>query len=153
MSSANGTKYWVQMGYAADGHSFKIWEENDKPFELIGNWEAKWGTFTLDNSANIDQVFVINTENLYTPSGCTASMYASNNNGSTWETYDMDSTTSHVFSSVGTQLQIKLSCTGHPDKAPYYVGYKGDMTVALNSLHAAAKDSNIKFKVNRKRLR
>lgn len=153
MSSANGTKYWVQMGYGADGHSFKIWEENDKPCELIGNWEAKWGTFTLDNSANIDQVFVINTENLYTPSGCTAIIYVSNNNGSTWETYDRDSTTSHVFSSSGTQLQVKLSCTGHPDKAPYYIGYKGEMTVALNSLHAAAKDSNIKFKINRKRLR
>jgi hypothetical protein len=153
MSSANGTKYWVQMGYGADGHSFKIWEENDKPRELIGNWEAKWGTFTLDNSANIDQVFIINTENLYAPSGCTANLYVSNNNGSTWETYDRDSTTSHVFSSSGTQLQAKLSCTGHPDKAPYYVGYKGDMTVALNSLHAAAKDSSIKFKVNRKRLR
>jgi len=153
MSSANGTKYWVQMGYGADGHSFKIWEENDKPRELIGNWEAKWGTFTLDNSANIDQVFVINTENLYTPSGCTAIIYVSNNNGSTWEAYDKSSTTSHVFSSSGSQLQVKLSCTGHPDKAPYYVGYKGDMTVALNSLHAAAKDSNIKFKINRKRLR
>lgn len=153
MSSANGTKYWVQMGYGADGHSFKIWEENDRPRELIGNWEAKWGTFTLDNSANIDQVFVINTENLYTPSGCTAIIYVSNNNGSTWETYDRDSTTSHVFSSSGTQLQVKLSCAGHPDKAPYYVGYKGEMTVALNSLHAAAKDSNIKFKINRKRLR
>jgi len=153
MSSANGTKYWVQMGYGADGHSFKIWEENDKPRELIGNWEAKWGTFTLDNSANIDQVFVINTENLYTPSGCTAIIYVSNNNGSTWEAYDKSSTTSHIFSSSGSQLQVKLSCTGHPDKAPYYVGYKGDMTVALNSLHAAAKDSNIKFKINRKRLR
>ena len=153
MSSANGTKYWVQMGYGADGHSFKIWEENDNPFHLIGNWEAKWGTFTLDNSANIDQVFIINTENLYIPSTCTAIIYVSNNNGSTWETYDKDSTTSHVFSSTGTQLQVKLSCTGHPDKAPYYVGYKGDMTVALNSLHSAAKDSNIKFKINRKRLR
>ena len=153
MSSANGTKYWVQMGYGADGHSFKIWEENDKPRELIGNWECLWGTFTLENSANIDQVFVTSTSNLYTPSGCTSNIYVSNNNGSSFELYDKNSETSHVFSTSGTQLRVKLTCTGHPDKAPYYVGFNGDMVVAYQSLHAASKDSNIKFKINRKRLR
>ena len=153
MSSANGTKYWVQMGYGADGHSFKIWEENDKPRELIGNWEAIWGTFTLENSANIDQVFVTNTYNLHTPSGCTSTIYVSNNNGSSWETYNKDSETSHVFSTTGTQLRVKLTCTGHPDKAPFYTGYNGSMSACYQSLHAASKDSNIKFKINRKRLR
>ena len=62
------------------------------------------------------------------------------------------STTSHIFSNSGTQLRVKLTCTGQPDKAPYYVGYNGGMTANFNSLHEASKDANIKFKVNRKRL-
>ena len=59
MASANGTKYWVQMGYGADGHRFMVWNDTDDPQLYRGNWEVIYGTFTLDNSANIDYVQVI----------------------------------------------------------------------------------------------
>ena len=119
---------------------------------MIGNWEAIWGTFTLANSANIDTVFIGGLNLLYVASGCTATFYVSNNNGSSWETYDRTSTTSHIFSTTGTQLRVKLTCVGQPNKAPYALGYGGGMTANFNSLHDASKDANIKFKVNRKRL-
>ena len=86
------------------------------------------------------------------PSDCTATFYVSNNNGTSWETYDRTSTTSHIFSTTGTQLRVKLTCVGQPNKAPYALGYGGGMTANFNSLHDASKDANIKFKVNRKRL-
>ena len=152
MSSANGTKYWIGMGYGADGHSFKIWAENIFPDRLIGNWEAVWGTFTLDNSANIDTVFIGGLSSFYVPSGCTGTFYVSNNNGSSYETYDRTSTTSHIFSTSGTQLRVKLTCTGQPNKSPYFLGYNSNMNANFNSLHDASKDANIKFKVNSKRL-
>ena len=154
MESANGSKYWIHTGYSgSDGHRFHTYAESVKPMELIGNWEVVYGTYTLENSANIDQVFIGNSSNFNIPSSCSLNFYVSNNNGSNWETYDATSTTAHVFTTTGTQLRVKLTASGHPNKAPYYDGNEGDLTVSYSSLHAAAKDSNIKFKINRKRLR
>lgn len=155
MESANGTKHWVKMGYGgSDGHLFMTWPENSYPNQLIGNWEIEFGTFTLDNSANIDQVNIPNLDGFYTQGGTSVSTYVSNNNGSSWETYDMESETSHAFATTGTQLRVKLSASGHPNKAPFYSGKNaGPLKVFYGSLHAAAKDSSIKFKINRKRLR
>lgn len=153
MSSANNTKYWIQMGYGGDGHSFTIWNESDNPNELIGNWELVHGTFTLPNSANVDMVSVSNSENFKVPSNCTLTVYVSNNNGSTWETYDRTSNDAHTFTSTGNQLRVKITATGHPDKSPYYIGNKGFLSVSYGSMHAAAKDTSIKFKKIRKRLR
>ena len=152
MSSANGTKYWVRMGYGADGHSFRIWSESTKPLELCGNWEIVFGTFTLANNANVDMAFIPALEDFVIPSNCTLNVYVSNNNGTTWETYDKDSNEAHVFSNTGTQLRIKLSATGHPNKAPF-LQPKGSLSVDYGSMHDAAKNSNIKFKITRKRLR
>lgn len=152
MASANGTKHWVKMGYGADGHTFTTYPESTYPERLIGNWEIVWGTYTLPNSANIDTAFISGLNNLYVPSSCTATFYLSNNNGTSYETYDRASDTSHIFSTTGTQLRVKLSCTGHGNKAPYYVGYNGPLGVNYNSLHDASKDASIKFKVNRRRL-
>ena len=156
MESANGTKYWIKMGYGADGHRFHTFAENTKPYELKGNWEVVFGTYTLPNSANIDQVSIPQaTAGFKVPSSTSLTIYVSNNNGSTWETYDKSSTNTHVFSSSGTQLRVKIFASGQPDKAPYYVGNKGEgvLKVFYGSLHEASKDSNIKFKVNRKRLK
>ena len=153
MASANGTKYWVQTGYSYDGHRFMTYEESDYPKRLIGNWEIVYGTYTLANSANIDEAFVSNVDKFDIPSNCSLTVYLSNNNGSSWETYDLSSTTAHKFSSTGTQLRVKISASGHPDKSPYYMGYDGPLTVHYKSLHEAAKNSNIKFKITRKRLR
>ena len=157
MESANGTKYWVKMGYgSADGHLFVTYAENTKPYELKGNWEVVFGTFTLPNSANIDHVSIPQANaGFKTPSSTSLTIYVSNNNGSTWETYDRTSSDSHVFTSSGTQLRVKIYASGQPDKAPYYVGNGGEgkLNVFYGSLHEASKDSNIKFKVNRKRLK
>ncbi len=152
MSSANGTKYWVRMGYGADGHSFRIWAESTKPQELCGNWEVVFGTFTLPNSANVDMAFVPGLEDFVIPSNCTLTVYLSNNNGTNWETFDRDSDEAHVFSTTGTQLRVKFSATGHPNKAPF-IQTKGSLAVDYGSMHDAAKNSNIKFKITRKRLR
>ena len=157
MESANGTKYWVKMGYGGgDGHAFVTYAEDTKPFELKGNWEVVFGTYTLPNSANIDHVSIPQANaGFKVPSSTSLTIYVSNNNGSTWETYDRASTDTHVFSSSGTQLRVKIYASGQPDKAPYYVGNGGEgmIKVFYGSLHEASKDSNIKFKVNRKRLK
>ncbi|MDA7492393.1 hypothetical protein N8445_00340 [bacterium] len=153
MSSANGTKYWIQLGYGADGHSITIWDEDDKPNELIGNWELIHGTFTLPNSANIDKVHIGNAENFKVPANCTLTVFVSNNNGTSYETYDRTSDDAHVFSSTGTQLRVKIVAGGRADRSPYYVGNKGFLSVSYGSMHDAAKNSNIKFKITRKRLR
>lgn len=152
MSSANGTKYWVKMGYSYDGHRFIVYEESDDPYELIGNWELIYGTYTLANSANIDECFISNVDQIVVPSNCTLTAYVSNNNGSSWETLDTASTTAHRFQTTGTQLRVKLTAAGQPDKAPYYMGLAGPLSVHYKSVHAAAKDSSIKYKVTRSRL-
>ena len=154
MSSANGTKYWIRMGYGADGHAFRVWSEATKPMELAGDgdWEVVFGTFTLPNSAAIDMVFVGGLHNFVIPSSCSLNVSVSNNNGSSFESYDKDSNEAHVFSSTGTQLRVKLTGNGHPNKSPFSCS-KDSFYVDYMSMHAAAKDSNIKFKVNRKRLR
>ena len=155
MESANGTRYWVKMGYGGnDGHLFMTWTEDKYPNQLIGNWEVVFGTFTLDNNANIDQVNLPNASNFKIPSSCSLTVYVSNNNGTSWETYDKDTEDSHIFSTTGYQLRIKISASGQPDKSPYYNGKNGgELYVFYGSLHAAAKDSSIKFKINRKRLK
>ena len=154
MASANGTKYWVLVGYSGgDGHTFITYNESDYPKRLIGNWEIIYGTYTLANSANIDEAFLSNVDKFDIPSNCSLTVYLSNNNGSSWETYDTSSTTAHRFSTTGTQLRVKISASGHPDKSPYYMGFEGPLAVHYKSLHEAAKDSSIKYKVTRKRLR
>ena len=153
MSSANGTKYWVKMGYSYDGHRFKTYPENLKPYELIGNWSIEYGTFTLSNSANVDEVFISNATEFDEPSGTSVSFFVSNNNGTSYESYDKASTDAHVFSTTGTQLKVKITASGEPDKSPYYMGLKGPLQVHYKSLHDAAKNSSIKYKITRKRLR
>ena len=152
MSSANGTKYWIRMGYGSDGHSFRIWPEATKPIEYIGNWEIVFGTFTLDNSANVDMLFIGGLSDFSVPTNCTLNVYVSNDNGETFESYDKDTVESHVFGTTGTQMRVKLVATGHPNKAPFLTSRAG-LIVDYGSMHDAAKHSNIKFKVTRKRLR
>lgn len=153
MSSANGTKYWIKMGYGGHGHGFTVWDESAHPFKLRGTWELVHGTFVLDNSANIDYVAISNLDSFEVPTNCSLNVFVSNNNGSTWETYDTDSSNAHTFISEGTQLRVKIQGQGHPDKAPYYLGTNGLINVVYGTLHDAAKNSSIKFKVTRKRLR
>jgi hypothetical protein len=151
MSSANGTKYWVRMGYSSDGHSFRIWAEATKPIELIGDWEIVYGTYTLDNSANIDMAFVGGVSDVVIPSNCSFTVYVSNNNGTDWETFDHTSNLAHIFTSTGTQLRVKLSASGQPDKSPFI--QQASLAVDFGAMHAAARNSNIKFKISKHKLR
>ena len=153
MSSANGTKYWIKMGYSYDGHRFIVYEESDDPYELIGSWNVEFGTYTLANSATVDECFISNVDLFTVPSSCTLTVYVSNNNGSSWETLDIASTTAHRFQTTGTQLRVKIIAAGHSDKSPYFMGTTGKLQVHYKSLHDAAKNSNIKHKITRKRLR
>ena len=97
-------------------------------------------------------VFIPALDEFVIPSNCALNVFVSSNNGTNWETYDKDSNEAHVFSTTGTQLRIKLSATGHPNKAPF-LQTKGSLSVDYGSMHDAAKNSNIKFKITRKRLR
>jgi uncharacterized protein YxeA len=88
----------------------------------------------------------------YTPSGCSFSYYVSNNNGSTWETYNASADGYHMFSSSGTQLRVKYSATGQSDKAPYKMSSSYDV-VSYGSLYESVKDATIPYKVTRKKIR
>ena len=153
MSSANGTKYWVSMGYGGDGHRFLIWREDQKPKQLVGNWSVEYKPISLDNNANVDLVYIGGAENFIVPSNCNLNIFVSNNGGSTYEAYDRVSDQAHAFSSTGTSLVVKLVANGQPDKSPYNLGTKGGLIVIFGTLHDAAKHSNIKFKIPRKRLK
>ena len=148
MSSANGTKWWVQTAYAHDGHSFKIWNDSIGP-GLVGNWQCEFGTFTLDNSEDIT-FCVLNTVEHFTPSSCSLSYFASNNNGSTWESVTPGQ--SHVFSSAGTQLKLKYTASGQIDKAPYKLSYSKD-GVVFGKLYTSMLDTNIPTKIVRRKIR
>ena len=149
MQSANGTKWWVKTGYGYDGHSFKVWSDTYGN-KLIGNWSCEFGTYQLDNtSSNIDFVHIA-TYDHFTTGGHSLSYYVSNNNGSTWESYTLD--TVHTFSSSGTQLRVKYVATGGPDKAPYKMSLQKD-TVTFGIMYEGLKNSDIPTKIVRRKIR
>lgn len=149
MSSANGTKYWVKVGYGYDGHGFRIWS-NDIGNGLIGNWSVEYGSFTLDNSQNIDHC-TLHANDHSTPSGCSLSYFVSNNNGQTWEAYNLASGT-HTFTSVGNSLKVKYLATGFENKAPYKMSTTCDY-ITYGSLYDGLRDENIPTKVARFKLK
>jgi len=117
MYSANGTPWWIQMGYGYDGHSFKIYSDSLRN-ELIENWEITYGPYVLDNSADIDFVYW-NQIDYFVPSGCSINFFVSNNNGASWESYVGTDTTEHNFSSSGNQLLCKITGSGDVSKNYY----------------------------------
>lgn len=150
MRSANGTPWWIKVGYGYDGHSFKIWDDSIGP-GLVGNWEIEYGTYTLDNNSNIDFVR-LSVEDHYIPSNCSLSYYVSNNNGSTWELYNVTGDNHYMFTSSGYQLKIKYVANGQEDKAPYKLASAFD-NVTYGTLYESVKDVTIPYKVSRKRIR
>jgi len=143
MTSANGTKYWIKLGYGYDGHGIRIWPDSIGP-GLIGNWEIEYGTFSLTNS-NINFVH-LNTEEHYTPSGCSISYYVSNNGGSTWEAYTGNEEV-HYFTSTGNALRVKYSASGLENKAPYKMSGAYD-TVTYGNVYEGIKQ-DLPMKVSR----
>ena len=148
MQSANGTNWLVQLGYGYDGHRFLVWNPSVGA-GLIGNWTVEYGTYTSSN--NIDFVH-LKTDGHFVPSSCTLLKYVSNNNGTSWETYNPGSDDMHTFSSTGTQLRVKYVATGTEAKSPYKMSGVFD-TVVYGSLYTAIKNPSVGFKVAHRRLR
>jgi hypothetical protein len=149
MSSANGTKYWIKLGYGFDGYSFKIWPDSVGP-GLIGNWEAQYGTYTLTNSQAIEFVH-LETVGHFLPSGCSIAYYVSNNGGSSWEAYTENSEGVHFFSTTGTSLRVKYIASGFEHKAPYKMALQYD-SVTYGNQYAGIRQ-NLPIKVSRFRIR
>jgi hypothetical protein len=148
MTTSNGTKYWVKTGYGADGHSFKVWSE-EIGAGLIGNWSCEFGTYKLNNSGNIDFCH-LEQQDHFTPSSCSLAVYLSNNNGSSWESYNINDV--HNFSSTGSELRVRYVATGHQDKAPYKMSFTKD-SVTFGTLYTGLLDNNIPTKVVRRKIR
>lgn len=148
MRSANGTPYWIKLGYGYDGHSFKVWTDDIGP-DLVGNWEVQYGTYTTDG--NIDFVH-FHPEGHFVPSGCSISYYVSNNNGSTWELYTATGENFHTFNSSGNQLKIKYVASGLPNKGPYKMSTVFDV-ITYGTLYESMKNPAIPHKVSRFKIR
>lgn len=150
MYSSNGTPYWIKLGYGYDGHSFKVWTD-EYGNKMADNWEIQFGTFTLDNSANIDFVYW-DRNDWFSPSGCTLSFFVSNNNGSTWEAYTGTDDSEHTFSSTGTQLKVKAVATGTEYRNSYKMSNTQD-SIIYGTKYAAQKDPQVKTKISRFKIR
>ena len=154
MYSANGTPWWVQMGYGYDGHSFKVWSDAYKN-ELIENWSITYGIYSLANSAEIDFVYW-NQVGYFEPSGCTLSFFVSNNNGASWESYTGTATAEHNFTSSGNQLLCKISGSGTVAKNAYKMSDIKDGimlgTKYASEMYPAIKNKMTKFKLKGKKI-
>lgn len=150
MYSTNGIPYWIKLGYSYDGNVLTVWD-NETGRGLIGSWEVEYGTYTLDNSSNIDFVH-LSVADHYAPSGCSLSYYVSNNDGATWEAYSATGDNSHTFSSQGNKLRIKYVGVGQETKAPYKMSSTYDY-ISYGTLYESVKDATVPYKVTRKRIR
>jgi hypothetical protein len=146
MYSADGSEFWVQTGYGYNGHSFYVWGDQYKNY-MFENWSVEYGTFTLAQNANIDFVHWSKSD-YFVPSGCSLGAFVSNNNGSTWEAYTGSDDTSHVFSSTGNQLKIKITGSGDVSKNAYRMSNSPD-TATYGSMGSSQKDAAIKDKITK----
>lgn len=148
MRSANGTPYLIQLGYGWDGHGIRIWPESVGA-GLIGNWSIEYGVYNFAGD-NIDFVN-LSTDGHYLPGGTGLSIYVSNNNGSSWESYSGGQTGLHMFTSTGTQLRVKYVATGNSAKAPYKLSSTYDK-VTYGILYESVKNPSVPLRTTRKRL-
>ena len=146
MYSADGSEFWVQTGYGYNGHSFTIWGDQYKN-HMFENWTVEYGTFTLAQNADIDFVHWSKSD-YFVPSGCSLGAFVSNNNGATWEAYTGTGDTSHVFSSTGNQLRIKITGSGDVSKNAYRMGANPD-TATYGTMASSQKDAAIKDKITK----
>jgi hypothetical protein len=151
MKSADGTHYWILMGYGADGYQLWVYA-NDIGQGLIGDWSVVYGTFTLPNNANIDGVTTDVLTDFFIPGGCSIAVKVSNNNGSTWEDYTGTDELEHSFEDEGNQLRVKVEATGFVDKAPYSMEL-GAPSVHYRTKSTIEKHNITKFKRTRFRLK
>ena len=150
MYSANGSEFWVQLGYGYNGHSIYTWGSEYKNY-MFENWAVEYGIYTLDNSADIDFIYWTKSD-YFVPSGCSLGAFVSNNNGQTWEAYTGDDDTEHIFSSTGNQLKIKITGTGDVSKNAYRMSNAEDM-IMYGTMYASQKDPSIKSKMSKFKIR
>lgn len=156
MYSANGTEYWIQTGYGYHGHSFRIWNR-EYANHLIPNWQIDFNIGGLHNNASIDFVYWAK-DGHYVPSGCTLSLFVSNDNGSTWEAYTGTDTGEHTFAnqtssgSSSNRLRCRMVGSGDVSKNSYKMSQLADQ-VMFGSMFAAEKDPTIKAKFARNKIR
>lgn len=146
VTTDNGTKYWVYAGYGNnEGHEFNVHSESNGVL-LEGSSSIVFGTYSLDNSANVGSIKV-RGPSLRVPSGCTASFYVSNDNGNTWESISYNDSTSYGFSSTGNQIKVKINFTGTPIKSPHIVGSESFEIAIIedNIFSDSAKESSFKI--------
>ena len=108
-----------------------------------------FGEFTTANNNNIEFCH-IKLNDHFTPAGCSFSVFVSNNNGSTWESYTLDSV--HAFSSTGTQLKVKYTASGQADKAPYKMSFESDQ-VTCGTFYEGFSNAEIPTKVVKRKFR
>lgn len=144
MLSTGGTPWWIKTGYGYDGHSFKIWDDSIGNL-LIPNWSVEYGTFR--NTGEAIEIVYLSLAGHYTPSGCSISYFVSNNGGTSWEAYNPESESNHIFASSGNALKVKFIASGFPNKSPYKVSSDLD-TATYGSIYAGGTNINIPTKVS-----
>lgn len=133
-TSANGTQYIVTAGHGWD-YGLLVFPHGSGMFDLYENTDIQFGAFTMNGNQNISHVIVRGLEKDVTywePSGTTLTVWVSNDNGATWETYDTNSQTPHKFVSTGYQLKLKIGFNGLPDKTPYVKAMRGIQLAAIS---------------------
>ena len=114
VTSANGTDYYIAMGYSWDGHRVNVY---NKPHLLKTSSEVLFNVGDALSGNNIAAINLSDTAyEIFTPSNTTASVSVSNNGGTTWESY---SSGIHTFSSAGTNCKVKYTFSGQENKMPY----------------------------------
>lgn len=113
--------YWINYGYGSDGYRLNVWNANDVAPELFETWSFETNALQMENSQNITKATIPDTLGITCPAGSTYTLQISNNNGSTWESYETLGT-EHTFDSSGNQFKIKFSANGSTSSSPRIIG-------------------------------
>ena len=131
--SPNGTEYWISAGYNYDGRYVYVHTpaQGGEP-KLASSSDITFGNSKLNvDGKNILGLVVNMGDLLHTPSGTSYTIAASNNGGVTWETVLPDET--HIFSSKGSDVKVKISFSNPYYKATYVMS-KGAINTKSNGL-------------------
>jgi len=137
--SPNMTKYWIVSGYDSDGNKFRSYTDANCG-GLRTSGYIKFGSFYLDDTANIGTVRVNGTGDFYQPTGTSLTIQVSNNGGSSWENYTIG--TIHTFSSTGNALQVQINLTGNGKSSAYYYS---NTTISLTFAEDYDYDTPVKY--------
>lgn len=122
-TSTNGTKYWLMTGYGGgEGHAINVFPEATGKITLCETAHCTVGSYQFADTSNIEacsfpHIDILKNE----PSGTNMTIQVSNNNGSTYETYNEGTTGIYQFTSTGNALRIKFSMSGGSGKTAAYL--------------------------------